>query len=139
MLLVALLVLAGVACSVPPQQKNASEEAAPADQITPDDVALSEVHLLKSRDGSGYHVEGQVQNNAPKLTLKEFKFQMVMQDCLPTGVCKDIAQDTATIAVNLPAGQSGAFEAEPDFSKMPAPQGTLGWHYAVVSATAAQN
>lgn len=134
----ALLVLSGLACSVPQQpQEAASETAAAVEQITPEEVELAEVHLLRSRDGSGYHVEGQVQNNAPKVTLKEFKLQMVMQDCLPTGVCKDIAEDTATIAMNLPPGQSAPFEANPDFSKLPAPQGQLGWHYAVVRATAA--
>ncbi|HWP84216.1 MAG TPA: hypothetical protein VNN17_03430 [Terriglobia bacterium] len=134
----ALLVLAG--CSAGERQsateEAASPPAAPA-QITPEDVEVFNVRLLRGRDGSGYHVEGQVQNNSPRITLTEFQFRMVMQDCLEGGVCEEIAEDTATIAVNLPPAQAAPFEAAPDFSAMPAPRGRLGWHYAVVATKGA--
>ena len=124
-------------CSTP-QQETAGEEAAPApaaDQLTPEDVEVYGVRLFRGENG--YEVEGQIQNNSPDLTLTEFDFNMFMQDCLPSGVCRKIAEDTATIAANVAPGESAPFTAAPDFSNMPAPEGQLGWQYAVVSTTGA--
>jgi len=129
--LAGLLLFLSVSCSVE-QKKVAQEEPAPAAQITPEEIELAGVRLF--RDDAGYQVEGQIQNNSPKFTLKEFQFKMVMQDCLDTGVCEILAEDVNTIATNVPAGQSEAFQASPNFSNMPAPKGRLGWHYAVVAA-----
>jgi len=123
-----------------PQQETASQETAPAAppaQITPADVELYGVRLF--REDGGYQVEGQIQNNSANFTLTEFQFQMAMQDCLPSGVCEILAEDVSTIAADVPAGESAVFQAAPDFSNMPAPQGQLGWHYAVVGATGARN
>ncbi|MBI3934836.1 MAG: hypothetical protein HY316_09090 [Acidobacteria bacterium] len=126
-----LIVVLGGACSAP-QQPTVSEEAAPAEQIRPADVEAFGVRLF--RDDSGYQVEGQIQNNSQKFTLTEFQFKMVMQDCLDTGVCEILAEDVNAIATNVPAGQSAAFQAAPNFGDMPTPKGKLGWHYAVVDA-----
>ena len=135
-MLAVLVALAGLACSAP-QQETASEAPAPAEQITPEDVEVFGVRLF--REDGGYQVEGQIQNNSANFTLTEFQFQMAMQDCLPSGVCEILAEDVSTIAADVPAGESAAFQAAPDFSAMPAPQGQLGWHYAVVGATGARN
>ena len=135
--LAAFVALFGTACSAP-QQETASEDAASASraaEITPSDVEVYGVRLF--REDGGYQVEGQVQNNSPNFALTEFQFQMAMQDCLPSGVCEILAEDVSTISANVPAGQSATFTAQPDFSHMPAPQGTLGWHYAVIATTAA--
>jgi hypothetical protein len=126
--------LFGPACSMP-HQETAVEAPAPARQITPEDVEVYGVRLFQG--DTGYEVEGQVQNNSPGFTLTEFQFRMAMQDCLPTGVCEILAEDVSAINVNVPPGQAAAFQAAPDFSNMPAPQGKLGWHYAVVATTGA--
>jgi hypothetical protein len=137
-LLAACLVLFGAACSVPQSPETASEEAdptaAPA-EITPAEVEVFGVRLFSG--DNGYEVEGQIQNNSSSFTLTEFQFQMAMQDCLPSGVCEILAEDVSTIAADVPAGESAPFTARPNFSSMPAPQGKLGWHYAVVATTGA--
>ncbi|MBI4480267.1 MAG: hypothetical protein HY651_09615 [Acidobacteria bacterium] len=131
-LIAGLVVLFNAGCSGGTQQSEQKETVSAA-QITPEDIELAGVRLF--RDDAGYQVEGQIQNNSPQFTLKEFQFKMVMQDCLDTGVCEILAEDVNTIATNVPAGQSAAFQATPNFSNMPAPKGRLGWHYAVATTT----
>ena len=130
-LIAGVLVLLSAGCSGGTPQSEQKETVSAA-QFTPEDIELAGVRLF--RDDAGYQVEGQIQNNSPQFTLKEFQFKMVMQDCLDTGVCEILAEDVNTIATNVPAGQSAAFQAAPNFGDMPAPKGKLGWHYAVVAA-----
>lgn len=124
-------ILISAGCSGP-QRQVADDASQQAEQISPADVEAFGVRLF--RDDAGYQVEGQIQNNSPQFTLKEFQLKMVMQDCLDTGVCEILAEDVTTIATNVPAGQSAAFQASPNFGDMRALKGKLGWHYAVVAA-----
>jgi hypothetical protein len=137
-LFTALVALLVAACSTG-QKQTATESAgaspsATAEKITPDDVSVSEVHLFKGDTPNSFRVEGNVQNNSAKMTLTEISLEMAMQDCLDTGVCNVIAQDTAKISTNVAPGQTAAFETVANFKDMPKPQGTLGWHYSVVDA-----
>jgi len=130
------------ACSTG-QKEPAAESVAPSPiaatdaQITPEDVSLSDVHLFKGDTPSTFRVEGKVQNNSAKMTLTEISLEMAMQDCLDSGVCNVIAQDTAKISTKVAPGETAAFETAANFKDMPKPQGTLGWHYSVVDAKSA--
>jgi hypothetical protein len=118
----------------PPQENPAASAPNAAAEITPDQVEVSDVKLLRGRDGKGYRVEAQVKNNSVQATLGEFEFQLVMQDCLPDGSCNILARDVTTIPAKLPPGKSAPFEYAPKLDDMPAAQGHLGYHYVVVAA-----
>lgn len=131
------------ACSSKPASESAGESAGEkaaeiaqpaAAEITPDDVEVFDVKLLRGAGGKGYRVEGQVQNNSAKVALGEFEFQLVMQDCLTDGSCNILARDVATIPAKVSPGESTAFQYAPNLSDMPAPQGHLGYHYTIVAA-----
>ena len=127
-----------VACSSKPPAESVGESSAnvppAAAEITPDDVAVSDVKLLRDAGGKGYRVEGKVQNNSVKVALGEFEFQLVMQDCLEDGTCNILARDVATIPAKVAPGQSVPFEYAPNLKDMPAAQGHLGYHYTIVAA-----
>lgn len=136
--LAASLLLYAGACSV--EQKQATQEDSPKEEpaspagISVDEIELAGVRLFKGDGGQGFRIEGQVQNNSPKMTLTEMDVKVVMQDCLDTGVCEILAEEVAKVATNVAAGQAGAFQSADILKDMPAPKGRLGWHYAVVAA-----
>ena len=118
-----------------PQTGTTAPTSASSDtRISPEEVNLSDVHLFKGDTPNTFRVEGKVQNNSAKLTLTEISLEMAMQDCLDTGLCNVIAQDTAKIPTKIAPGQTAAFETAANFKDMPKAQGTLGWHYSVVDA-----
>jgi hypothetical protein len=127
------------ACSSKPTAETSGDSPAPVQQpaiaeITPDEVVVTDVKLLRGADGKGYRVEGQVHNTSEKVSLAEFEFQLVMQDCLDDGSCNILARDMATIPAKVAPGQAAPFEYTPNLSDMPTAQGHLGYHYTIAAA-----
>lgn len=132
-LIAGVLVVLSAGCSGGTKQ-NEQKETVSADQISPEEIELGGVRLFKGDGEQGFRIEGQVQNNSPKMTLTEMDVKVVMQDCLDTGVCEILAEEVAKVPTNVAAGQTSAFQSADILKDMPAPKGTLGWHYAVVAA-----
>ena len=125
------------ACSSKPAAESAGESSAAAQpsamEITPDEVVVTEVKLLRGADGKGYRVEGQVHNTS-KVALAEFELQLVMQDCLDNGSCNILARDVSTIPTKVLPGEAAPFQYAPNLSDMPPAQGHLGYHYSIAAA-----
>ena len=115
-------------------QQSRAAESVDADQITPADIQVAGVRLGSSNGGESFQVAGRVQNNSRMFPLTKMQLKVVPEDCLDAGVCEILAEDVAEVAMEVPAGEIRDFQVNAHFAEMRAPQGRLGWHYAVVDA-----
>ena len=89
------------------------EEEADAQRIAPNELTLSDITLAE--DPRFIRLTGRVTNGSPQYHLREFDLTVTVRDCPAEDAadadCAVIAQDTGIARVDVPAGQTRAFDA----------------------------
>ncbi|MEM8658013.1 MAG: hypothetical protein AAGF22_07940, partial [Pseudomonadota bacterium] len=102
------------------------------------EVKLSEVEIIESRRFT--KLTGRVQNTSGIHRLREFALEATLYDCPDAEValpsCEVIAQDTGLSRVDVPAGQTRAFEAVLGLTERLEPRGLTRWEFDIVSTRA---
>ena len=112
---------------------QAEKERMSKQLISRSEIVFKELVVRTSYGGSSYRIKGVVKNHSPNHTLSRIGFDVTAYDC-PTnkidGTCEIIGEDTASVSVSAPPGQTRSFDASLYFSNMPTPR-NLMWEYSV--------
>ena len=113
---------------------NQAEKARMSRQlISRSEIVFKELVIGASYGGSSYEIKGVVKNHSPNYTLSRIGFDVTAYDC-PTNkidaTCEIIGEDTGSVIVSAPPGQTRSFNAYLHFSNMPTLR-NLMWKYSV--------
>lgn len=105
----------------------APEPVQPANVITADEIALSDMQFAVGQPVTSYRVTGTVTNNGAT-TLQSFRLTVELENC-PGGACTPVGSDRALIIARVPPGQSQSFTTylvftRSDLLQITAPQWT---------------
>ncbi len=107
----------------------------PADALVLEDVKLGPI-------GTAQRLTGRVTNRSDRYTLLALDLRVTLDDCPePDSApeeCETIAESDGTALVDVPPGQSRAFQAALRFADVPEPHGTIVWREAVTGTRASE-